>query len=185
MANNYVLDAYENKGLPAIIVLPSALIGPYDPFNSPINFAIKRFLIGKLPALVKGQYNVADIRDVAKGIIDASISGKLGESYILCGPSVITMLDLVNKAAHIENKKPIKLLVPIWLVKLGSPFIELSAKIKKKSPLFTGFSMDCLQQNSNYSFEKAHNDFGYSPRDIDTTMVELISWMKESGYLTK
>ena len=184
-ANNYVLDAYKNKGLPGIIVLPSALIGPYDPFNSPINFAIKRFLIGKLPALVKGQYNVADIRDVAKGIIDASKSGRLGESYILCGQSVITMLDLVNKAAHIENKKPIKLLVPIWLVKLGSPFIELAAKIKKKSPLFTGFSMDCLQQNSNYSYEKAHNDFGYSPRDIDTTMSDLVNWMKESGYLIK
>ena len=184
-ANNYVLNAYRNKGLPVIIVLPSALIGPYDPFNSPINFAIKRFLLGKLPALVKGQYNVADIRDVAKGIVDASISGKTGESYILCGPSVITMLDLVNKAAEIEHKKPIKLLVPIWLVKLGSPFIELAAKIKKKSPLFTGFSMDCLQQNSNYSYEKAHNDFGYNPQDINTTMVDLINWMKESGYLEK
>ena len=184
-ANNYVLDAYRNKGLPAIIVLPSALIGPYDPFNSPINFAIKRFLKGKLPALVKGQYNVADIRDVAKGIVDASISGKIGESYILCGPLVITMLDLVNKVAEIEHKKPIKLLVPIWLVKLGSPFIELAAKIKKKSPLFTGFSMDCLQQNSNYSYEKANKDFNYSPRDIDTTMIDLVNWMKESDYLIK
>ena len=184
-ANNYVLDAYKNKGLPAVIVLPSALIGPYDPFNSPINFAIKRFLIGKLPALVKGKYNIADIRDVAKGIIDSSKTGKLGESYILCGQGQITMLDLINKVAELEHKKPVKILVPVWLVKLASPFIELSAKIKKKSPLFTGFSMDCLQQNSNFSYDKANKGFDYLPRDMDTTLIDLVSWMKESSYLTK
>ena len=183
-ANNYVLDAYKEKGLPAVIVLPSPFIGPDDPFNNPMNYAIKRFLLGKLPALVKGQYNVADVRDISKGIIDASISGHIGESYILSGHQ-ITMLNLINGVAKIENKKPIKLCVPIWLVKLGSPFIELSAKIRKKSPLFTAFSMDCLKQNSNYSYEKANKDFGYTPRDMNTTLKDLVKWMKESDYLRR
>lgn len=183
-ANNYVLDACKEKGLPAIIVLPSPFIGPDDPFNNPINYAIKRFLLGKLPALVKGQYNIADVRDMSKGIIDASISGHIGESYILGGHQ-ITMLNLINGVAKIENRKPIKLYVPIWLVKLGSPFIELSAKIRKKSPLFTAFSMDCLKQNSNYSSEKAYKDFGYVSRDMNTTLIDLVKWMKESDYLQR
>ena len=183
-ANNYVLDAYKEKSLPAVVVLPSPFIGPDDPLNNPMNYAIKRFLIGKLPALVKGQYNVADVRDISKGIIDASINGHIGESYILGGHQ-ITMLNLINGVAKIENKKPIKLCVPIWLVKLGSPFIELNAKIRKKSPLFTAFSMDCLKQNSNYSSEKANKDFGYISGDINTTLIDLVKWMKESGYLEK
>ena len=183
-ANNYVLDANKEKGLPAVIVLPSPFIGPDDPFNNPMNYAIKRFLLGKLPALVKGQYNVADVRDISKGIVDASINGHIGESYILSGHQ-ITMLHLINGAAEIEHKKPIKLCVPIWLVKLGSPFIELSAKIKKKSPLFTAFSMDCLKQNSNYSYEKANKDFNYAPRDMNATLKDSVKWMKESDYLKR
>ena len=184
IANNYVLDACKNNNLPGLIVLPSPFIGPDDPFNNPMNFAIKRFLLGKLPALVKGQYNVADVRDIAKGIVDAANLGKIGESYILSGQQ-ITMLDLINGVARLENKKPIKLVVPIWLVKLGSPFIELSAKIRKKSPLFTAFSMDCLKQNSNYSYEKANKDFNYTPRDMSTTLLDLVKWMKESDYLQR
>ena len=183
-ANNYVIDACKNNNLPGLIVLPSPFIGPDDPFSNPMNFAIKRFLLGKLPALVKGQYNVADVRDIAKGIIDAANLGKIGESYILSGQQ-ITMLDLINGVAKLENKKPIKLVIPIWLVKLGSPFIELSAKIRKKSPLFTAFSMDCLKQDSNFSCSKASKDFGYTYRDLKTTLIDLVKWMKESDYLRK
>lgn len=184
LANNYVLENVRNSNLPGLIVLPSAIIGPNDPFNSPINYAVKKFLKGKLNVLVKGQYNLVDVRDVAQGIVDASNKGKIGESYILSGTH-ISMLDFINSVAYIEHKKPITKLIPIPLVKIASPFIETHARIHKKRPLFTGFSMDCLQQNSYYQFSKANQEFGYKSRELNATIKDLVSWMKESGYLDK
>ena len=183
IANNYVLDACK-RGLKASIMLPTVFIGPNDPFNSPINLAVKKFLKGKLPALVKGQYDVADVRDVADGIMNAITNARPGESYILSGHQ-IKMIDLINKVAILENRKPVKLLIPVFLIKLISPFVELHAKIHRKTPLFTGFSMDCLKQNSNYSSSKAVKELGYNSREIDDTLSDLVKWMKESDYLAR
>lgn len=183
-ANNYVLDAYQNKGLPAIIILPTVFLGPDDPFNSPLNLAIKKYLNGKLNTLVKGQYNIGDVRNIAKGIVLASQKARLGESYIL-GGTQISVLDFINKVAALENQKPVKNLVPIFLIKLVSPFVEGHAKAHRKKPLFTGFSMDCLRQNSHYSSLKATTELGYQIRSLDETISDTVKWMKESSYLDK
>ena len=183
ISNNYVLDAVK-KGLNASIVMPSAIMGPNDPFHAPINVAIKKFLKHKLPAVVKGGYDIVDVRDVAEGIIAVSEHGKIGESYILNGHQT-RVLDLINLAAKKSKNKPIKSQIPHFLVKIASPFIELHARIHHQQPLFTAFAMDCLLLNPKYSNKKASNDFNYHPRSLEITMEDTINWMKDSGYLAK
>ena len=184
IANNIVLDAYKNHGLDVSIVLPSAMMGPNDPFNNPINLAIKKFLNDKLPAITKGGYDIADVRDVARGILSVANKGKAGESYLLSGHN-ISVKELIALAGKEVKKKPVAKTVPHFLIKLISPFLELHARIHHKTPLFTGFSMDCLMQNSNYSSKKAKDELGYEITPIETTMKETIEWMKESNYLNK
>lgn len=182
IAGNLVLEAKE-KGLDVIIVQPSAILGPYDPAHNPIDDAIRRFLIGKLPAVVKGAYDLVDVRDVAKGICILLEKGISGESYLLTGNhrSVVGLLEEVAKAS---GKKPVKAIVPTWLVKLASPFISFIASIRKKEPLFTSFAIDCLSQNSHYSHLKA-SSLGYDPRPLEKTIEDTVAWMKESDYLSK
>ncbi len=179
-ANNIVLDAVKNRGLNACIVLPSAIMGPDDPFNAPINNAIRRFLNNKLPAITKGGYNIVDVRDVAKGILSSLENGKSGESYLLTG-QYVTVKGLIEEAAKVANKKPIKNKVPHFIIKMISPFIESHAKRHHKSPLFTGFSMDCLMQNSNYSCDKARKELGYEPRSLEETMKDTVEWMRNGA----
>lgn len=159
-------------------------MGPNDPFLAPINMAIKRFLNGKLPAITKGGYNIVDVRDVAEGIVLAIDKSKNKESYLLTG-EYIPVKDLIGLAAKVSNKKPVNKKVPHFVIKIASPFIELHYKLRHKKPLFTGFSMDCLMQNSNYSNKKAQAELGYKTRPITDTMNDTINWMKESGYLEK
>ena len=177
IANNIVLDAYKNHGLDVSIVLPSAMMGPNDPFNNPINLAIKKFLNDKLPAITKGGYDIADVRDVARGILSVANKGKAGESYLLSGHN-ISVKELIALAGKEVNKKPVTKTVPHFLIKLISPFLELHARIHHKTPLFTGFSMDCLMQNSNYSSKKAKDELGHEITPIEKTMIETINWMK-------
>ncbi len=182
VAGNLVLASKE-KGLDVIIAHPSAMLGPYDPGHNPIDDAIGRFLKGKLPALVKGAYDLVDVRDVAKGICLLLEKGVNGECYLLTGNhrSVVGLIEEAGKAA---NKKPVRRTVPTFLVKAASPFISLFAKMRHKEPLFTSFAVDCLTQNSNYSHLKA-SVLGYEPRPLEKTMEDTVKWMKESGYLDK
>ena len=177
LANNIVLDAVKNKGLNACIVLPSVFMGPNDPFDSPINSAIKKFLNDKLPAITKGGYDIADVRDVAKGILLAAEKGKAGESYLLTGHN-ISVKDLIALAASISNKKPVTKVAPTFVIKSASPFIGMHARINHKMPLFTAFAIDCLMQDSNYSYQKAHQEFGYEPTPLEITMQDTIEWLK-------
>ena len=184
LANNYVLEVAKKTDLNISIICPSAIMGPNDPFLAPINVAIKRFLNDKLPAITKGGYNIVDVRDVAEGTILALTKGRNKESYLLTG-EYISVKDLIGLTAKVSNKKPINKKVPHFIIKIASPFIELHCKLRHKKPLFTGFSMDCLMQNSNYSNKKAQTELGYKARPIIDTLTDTINWMKESGYLDK
>ena len=177
LANEIVLNAVKDNNLDACIVLPSVLMGPNDPFNSPINSAIKKFLNNKLPAITKGGYDIVDVRDVARGIILAADKGKAGESYLLTGHnmSVKELIEIAGKAA---NKDPVSAIAPTFAIKLASPFIGIHARIHHKTPLFTAFAVDCLTQNSNYSYKKANEELGYQPTAFDITMKDTIKWLQ-------
>ena len=180
ISNNYVLDQASDD-FEVIIVCPSAIMGPNDPFKAPINLAIKKAIHNKLPAVTKGGYDIVDVRDVARGITDLIQKGQNKESYILSG-HYISVKDLMGLASEISGAKKVKFTVPHWLIKCIAPFIEITAKIRKKTPLFTGFSMDCLSQNSNYSHDKMTALTGYQPMEIKKSLEDTITWMKETNY---
>lgn len=177
IASNYVLS--KKNDIDVTIILPSALIGPHDTYHSPINDAIRLYLRGKMPAIVKGGYNLVDVRDVAQGIYNASILDKKNESYIL-GGTYISVKGLFDICSELTHKKKVRFIVPHLIIKLISPFIELHAKIKHKKPLFTGFSMDCLKQNSNYSSSKAMKDLGYTIRDLKESIKDTIEFIQSN-----
>ena len=157
--------------------MPSAMMGPNDHSLTPINNAINKLLHKKLPAITKGGYNIADVRDVAKGIISCVDKGRDKQSYILSG-EYISVKDLMDTACEMTNQKKIKTTIPHFVIKLISPFIELHAKIHHKTPLFTGFSMDCLKQNSNYNYKKAREELDYSSRPLKETIKDTISYLQ-------
>ena len=173
LASNYVRNNLNNY----IVIMPSAILGPDDPLNSAINSAIHKIMNNKLPAIVKGGYNLVDVRDVASGILSVIDSDKINEDYLLTG-HYISIKDLAKVVSELSHSKKPKFVVPHIIIKGIAPFITLHAKRQKKMPLFTGFSMDCLKQNANYSYEKANRDFSYQPRDLDVTILDTINFLK-------
>ncbi len=97
-ATAYVLEAFQ-KGLPACVVHPSGIIGPYDPGLGQMSAVLQLYLKKRLPVGVDGGYDFVDVRDVAKGIVSCCENGKAGECYILSGHyySIKTFLELAAK----------------------------------------------------------------------------------------
>ena len=97
-ATRDVLDAAA-AGLDAVVVHPSGILGPYDKSGgNHLVQVIRDFMTGKLPACVRGGYDMVDVRDVAWGCIAAALNGRKGECYILSNRrcDISDMLEMVR-----------------------------------------------------------------------------------------
>ena len=178
----YIMDKVKNENLNACIIMPSGIIGPYDFGNSHLTQLIKQVANNKLFATVKGGYDFVDVRDVADGIISACEKDNKNECYILSN-KYITIKYLTDLICDLQNKKRIKLVLPIFLAKLVAPFFELYYNIKKETPLFTKYSLYTLSSNANFSNAKAKKELGFKNKDIKDTIKDTLIWLKEKNYI--
>ena len=180
--SQYVRKAWKEHGLPVVIVNPSAIIGPDDPFLSPMNDVLRRFALGKVPVATPGGYDTVDVRDVAEGSLLALEKGKLGESYLLVGNRV-SVKELFEAFAKTTGRKAPKMTIPFFLLAIIAPFAEFFARLAKKRPLFSPLAVYCLSHNPVYDLEKAKNDLGYSPRPLQETSDDTYAWLKQAKHL--
>ena len=73
---------------------------------------IGNYLRGRLPAIVDGETNVVDVRDVAKGHVLAAERGKPGERYVLGGHD-LSWVELFERVAELSGvRHPLVVLPP-------------------------------------------------------------------------
>jgi len=170
------------QGLNAVVVCPTGVIGPYDYKISEMGQLIINASKGKLRAYIEGAYDFVDVRDIATGLILASEKGRSGESYILSGER-ITISDLLLILEEITGVKAPSFKVPAWLARTLGTITTPYYRLTKTKPLFTAYSVDVLESNSQISSEKAHYELGYSSRYIRESVADAVSWFKENSKL--
>lgn len=174
-AEKVVLNAIQNRGLNAIIVRPSSMVGPPDLRPSLLGKAILDFSKGKIPAMVNGGYDFVDIRDVVNSIVNSIENGISGESYNLTG-AYYSMRDLASLAAKAGGVKPPKFLIPNWMMRIMLPCFKLEAYFTKKQPRFTNESIHVLKfGHPNMSNEKAKRVLNHSSRGLEESILDLIN----------
>lgn len=173
-ATQAVLDAAA-AGLPAVVVHPSGILGPYDDGQNHLVQLVRDFALGKLPACVKGGYDFVDVRDVAQGCILAAEHGVPGECYLFTGQYHEIREILGIAAGLVGRKKPVVL--PTILARMGVPLLEFLAKRQKRRPLYTNYSLDTLRSLTRFSHQKASEALGYRTRDIQTTVRDTLRWL--------
>jgi len=177
-----VLDSV-SKGLNASVLNPTAVVGPFDFQGSYLGQALIKIYQNKLPMLVPGGYNWVDVRDVVDGSISAISKGRIGETYILSG-HYLSLKELSLLISKISKKRIPQFLAPLFLAKVGLPFINLYSNITKDHPLYTGESLHILKNSNKFiSNEKAKKEFGYEPRPLFDTLKEAFAWYKQNGFV--
>lgn len=177
-ASAIVLDAFEH-GLKGNIIHPSGIIGPNDYANTNMTALIIDYMQNRLKIGTQGGYDFVDVRDVANGIINCISKGKEGECYILSNRyySVKTILETLYE---ISLKRNIRLFIPLNVLKPFSRLVEAMYQQAHRTPLFTPYSIYTLQSNSNFSHKKADHDLDYNPRDLRSSLIDMIAWLKEN-----
>jgi dihydroflavonol-4-reductase len=167
------------RGLNAVIVHPTGVIGPFDFRISEMGQLVLDFIRGKLKAYLDGAYDFADVRDVAHGLTLACSKGRAGESYILSGErvSIKHILDVLEETSGVMAPK---FKVPAWLAHTAGKLAPIYYRLIKSKPLFTDYSVDVLRSNSRVTSEKARVELGYKPRSVHESICDSVAWFMQN-----
>lgn len=110
-----VVHRYVDRGLDAVIVNPSYVVGPYDVGPSSgrtILLLVTRKLRG-FPA--EGGIGFVDVREVVEGMRLAMGKGRCGERYILSNENM-TYGQYARRVAEIGGVQPPRWALPFWML---------------------------------------------------------------------
>ena len=176
------LRAWVEKGLDAVVVNPTGLIGPYDFEPSRMGRFFLSLQRGELRALVDGAFDWVDVRDVAAALMAAATRGRSGESYLVGGHR-LSLRELAGMAARVTGAREPRVVVPMAVAQLGA--WVLSARSwwsSESSPLFTSESLHALRSCPQIVGRKAELDLGHRPRPPEATLTDLYGWFEQAGY---
>lgn len=182
LASQAVLDAVHEHGLNACIVHPSGILGPGDAAVGATTSTLIKIINGGMPAGIDGSFNLADVRDLAQGIILAAEKGRKGECYIL-GNEEVKFRDFTRMIAEESGCKPVRMFLPIWASYVMADVLEKQAKKKGTKPLMTRFSVYNLDRNNTFDCSKAQQELGYTTRPYQETIRDEVDWLMDTGKI--
>jgi dihydroflavonol-4-reductase len=170
------------RGLDAIIISPTAIIGPHDYRPSHFGEALLRLANGRLPALVSGGFDWVDVRDVVQGAMRAEETAPTGAKYLLSG-HWLSLREVARMTEKITGVKAPGSVCPMWLARVGAPFITAFDLLARRRPLFTSASLQALRGHRRISHRKASRELGYQPRPFRETLADTLKWFEAAGKL--
>ena len=168
------------EGMDAVILNPTAIVGPFDFKPSFLGKAVMALGSGSFPMLVEGGFDWVDVRDVAEAAVAASERAPRGGRYII-GGRWASMAELAALACEVTGARPPKLMCPYGLAMAFAPISTGFCRLTGMTPLFTTYSLKVLKGNTNVSHQKASAAFGYCPRDLRETLRDTIAWFSRNG----
>jgi dihydroflavonol-4-reductase len=182
LAERVVEDMVQHRRLPAVIVNPSAPIGPRDVKPTPTGRIIVECASGRMPGFVRTGLNLVHVDDVAAGHLAALRRGGIGERYILGGENVLLATMLADIAA-IVGRRPPTLSFPIAALYPVALVAEAWARLTGQEPFAT---VDGLRMARHYMFfndAKARRELSYTSRPYREGLADAIAWFRQAGYL--
>lgn len=171
-----------SRGLQAVILNPTAMIGPHDYYPSYFGKALLSLVTGKIPALVSGGFDWVDVRDVVMAALQAETQAPSGSRYLLSG-HWRSVRQLAELAAQMTGTRPPRLVVPLSLAYLAAPLMPLVAKLNGTRPIYTRVTLDALHSNRQVSHARAAGELDYHPRPFEETIYDTLEWFIQNGYL--
>jgi len=171
------------EGLDASIVHPGFMLGPWDwkPSSGRMLLEVaKRWT----PIAPTGGGCVADVRDVASGVIKAMQSGQTGRHYILGGENIsyFELWKIMADVAH--SGKPFMPLGPM-LRGLASLSTNAWTAISGKEGDVNSAAIKMGTQFHYYSSQRAKEELGYQTRPPRESVEDAWNWFVANGYATE
>jgi dihydroflavonol-4-reductase len=193
MSNHYKLSKWRaeqvalelsSKGLPIIIVNPTAPVGPRDVKPTPTGQVIVDFLNRQMPAYLDTGLNWVHVRDVAIGHILAAEKGRVGERYILGqAEGNWTMREAFVALEEITGVPAPRMRVP-YAVALGAAYAnEAVSFFTHKTPKAPLAGVRMAKYKMFFNPAKAIRELGLPQTPPKQALADAVEWFRQNGYV--
>ncbi|MEO8425756.1 MAG: hopanoid-associated sugar epimerase [Verrucomicrobiota bacterium] len=174
------------KGLPVIIVNPTAPVGPRDVKPTPTGKVIVDFLNRHMPAYLDTGLNWVHVRDVAIGHILAAEKGRPGERYILGNAEGNwTMNQTLQRLQELTGLAAPKLEVPYFVALAAAYVDETIARVTGKAPWVPLAGVRMAKHKMWFSPAKAIRELGLPQTPPTQALIDAVEWFRANGYITR
>jgi dihydroflavonol-4-reductase len=180
LAEQIVLEAVATRGLPAVIVCPTTVIGPRDirKVSSGVVVEVAKHCIP--PLIPPGGTNVVPICDAAQGHIEAALKGEVGERYILGGEN-LTHRQLYQTIADVVGCGWKMRVMPRWQVSLLAGLTDMLQPQSPGPVPLTGDRLRLESQLLYFDSAKARSRFALPNTPLRVTIGRTFEWYEAMG----
>jgi nucleoside-diphosphate-sugar epimerase len=130
-------------------------------------------------------YHMTYIDDLVSGFILAgTMPQALGQVFTIGGPEYTTLRVLVDKIAHVLERKPPRLRIPIMPVYAASVVCDKLWRSVGLSPPLYPRRVEFFALDRAFSIDKARRLLGYAPRySLDEGLAKTAAWYREQKLI--
>lgn len=178
-AEQIILELVQ-RGLPAVIVNPTTVIGPRDirKVSSGVVVEVVKHCVP--PLIPPGGTNVVPICDAAQGAIEAALKGRVGERYILGGEN-LTHRQLYQTIANVVGCGMKLKAMPRWQVKLLAILTDMLQPQTNGPVPLTGDRLRLESQMFYFDSAKARKTFDMPNTPLRVTIGRTYEWYEDMG----
>jgi dihydroflavonol-4-reductase len=180
-AHVMVDKAVEEEGLPATIICPGFMFGPYDSGPTSGQLLIKAWH-QDLKFATRGGKNFVAARDVGVAIVNALEEDVIGETFI-CGNANLTFPELFQMIEDVTGIPQPHSVVPPLLVNIAGWSMDMVSKITHKQPMLSFPMAKNASERMYFSAEKAVKKLKMPQTDLRQAIRETYHWFGKNGYL--
>jgi len=179
-AERHLASACDQRGLPAITLIPGVILGPGDTRNT--GKFLLAFIKGEFPGMFaeESMLPVVDVEDTARAHLLAAERGRIGERYIICGENR-TWGDLIRVASAISGTPMPSRHIGGRALWLASRTGEVWSRMTRAPPRLPAWLADFLLTGAMMDNAKSIRELGMTYRPIDESIRESIEWFREEG----
>jgi nucleoside-diphosphate-sugar epimerase len=178
-------QAASRTGVPVVLARPSGIYGPGDRRLLKLfrGVARRRFV-----TLGDGEifYHLTYIDDLVEGFrLCGEIDQAAGRTYILAGPEVTSLNELVQIIAREAGVKPPRLHLPVWPVWIAGALCEaVCAPFGVEPPIYRR-RVDFFTKSRAFDTSRARRELGFAPRvNVREGVRKTLGWYREQGWLS-
>ena len=172
------------KGIPVVIVNPSAPVGPRDVKPTPTGQLLVDFLNRKMPAYLDTGLNWVHVRDVAVGHILAAEKGRIGERYILGNAEGNwTMKEALDMLEDVTGVPAPKVRIPYFVALAAAHVNEIISALTRRPPKAPLAGVRMARHKMFFNPAKAIRELGLPQTPPKQALVDGVNWFRQNGYV--
>jgi dihydroflavonol-4-reductase len=169
-AEDLVLAAAKDRGLPTVAMCVSTTYGPGDYGMTPHGALIAGTVFEKMPFVLGGiSLEAVGVEDAARALILGAERGTVGERYLI-SDRMISNREVVRIAADEVGVVPPKRSVPVPLLYAMGALGTAKARFKGTDERLTLESVRLMRAEADVDCSKARRELGWQPKPVEDSI---------------